>query len=69
MLCINCLNTQQIFPVPPGNPDQEVPVTRAQIFGTALLPGRNPDDVFNLRLTNLRHKAGIAVREMGLVPA
>ncbi|EER40036.1 conserved hypothetical protein [Histoplasma capsulatum H143] len=44
-------------------------ITRAQIFGTAILTGRNPSDTYLLQVEELRQKGKDAIRQMGFVPA
>ncbi|EDN05089.1 predicted protein [Histoplasma mississippiense (nom. inval.)] len=63
------LQTEPIFPIPSGNPRQVIQITRAQVFGTAILTGRNPSDTYLLQVEELRQKGQDAIRQMGFVPA
>ncbi|KAG5295599.1 hypothetical protein I7I50_08399 [Histoplasma capsulatum G186AR] len=63
------LQTEPIFPIPSGNPRQVIQITRAQIFGTAILNGRNPGDTYLLQVEELRQNGEDAIRQMGFVPA
>ncbi|OAX78619.1 hypothetical protein ACJ72_07069 [Emergomyces africanus] len=63
------LQTEPIFPIPSGNPRQVIQITRTQIFGTAILNGRNPSDTYLLQVGELRQNGEDAIRQMGLVPA
>lgn len=49
---------------------QTIPITRAQLFGPAhLLPETNGNDIWHLRVDNLRARATEAIRCMGYIPA
>ncbi|KAJ5895044.1 hypothetical protein N7495_006735 [Penicillium taxi] len=61
--------TLQIFPRPTNGHLQTVNLTRMEIFGQSILPGRNPADTFTLHLDNLRNIAGDAIHLMGYTPA
>lgn len=65
----NSPHAQPIFPIPSGNPRQVIQITRAQVFGTAILTGRNPSDTYLLQVEELRQKGQDAIRQMGFVPA
>lgn len=64
-------NTEVIFPGPPlaQAQTQQIALTRREIFGQTMLPGRNANDVFHLRLDALRTVAQDSLALMGLVPA
>ena len=59
---------QSIFPKP-GDVEQGMLITRGQLFGDAVFPDRNPDDVHLLPLESLREEPQLALQEMGLGPA
>jgi hypothetical protein len=65
---------QIIFPRPADGENQVLRIRRGDLFGRAMLAGRNPNDILPLRLDRLRyivagdHAAG-ALRRMKLVPA
>jgi len=64
------IQKEDIFPRPaPGAPVQQIAITRGQLFGAALLPGRNPNDTFNLSLNGLRAVATETMRIEGYQPA
>ncbi|OJD11519.1 hypothetical protein AJ78_07733 [Emergomyces pasteurianus Ep9510] len=63
------LQIEPIFPVPLGDPDQTLPITRAQLFGASVFPGRSPTDTYNLSIANLRANADPFIRNMGFIPA
>ncbi|OXV09244.1 hypothetical protein Egran_02989, partial [Elaphomyces granulatus] len=51
-----------IFPVPLNAALDIIPITRAQLFGPGhVLAGRNPTDVWNLRIDNLRTWTRLAI--------
>ena len=56
-----------IFPEP-AFPQPPITVTRQMLFGTALLQGRAPFDVFSLSLDDLRTEARFAMAKQSLVP-
>ncbi|KAM5445004.1 hypothetical protein MferCBS31731_000461 [Microsporum ferrugineum] len=63
------LQTEPIFPAPAGNVNQVVPISRRQLFGSCIFPGRNPGDIYNLSVASLRGKADGPIRSMGFIPA
>ncbi|KAM5447896.1 hypothetical protein MaudCBS49596_005691 [Microsporum audouinii] len=63
------LQTEPVFPAPAGNVNQVVPISRRQLFGSCIFPGRNPGDIYNLSVANLRGKADGPIRSMGFIPA
>ena len=60
---------QTIFPQPTNAITQSIEIRRADLFGTALLPGRNGDDTIHLEIDQLRDHATSALGVMNLVPA
>ncbi|OAX79102.1 hypothetical protein ACJ72_06584 [Emergomyces africanus] len=63
------LQAEPIFPVPLDKPNQTLQITRAQLFGAKVFPGRNPTDTYNLSVANLRANADPFIRFMGFIPA
>ncbi|RHZ56961.1 hypothetical protein CDV55_102049 [Aspergillus turcosus] len=65
------IEQHRIFPAPaaPQAAMQTLNPTRRILFGTAMQPGLNPNDVFPMRFNELRNIARDALAEMGLVPA
>lgn len=63
--------TEAIFPEPPPQQAraQSIKLTRRLLFGSAVFPGRDPDDPFDLRLDELRRAAARALEFMDLIPA
>jgi hypothetical protein len=46
---------------------QVIRITRGQLFGSALPPGRNPDDVFDISLDGIRDTARGALNVEGRI--
>ncbi|KAL2865355.1 uncharacterized protein BJX67DRAFT_182698 [Aspergillus lucknowensis] len=63
--------SEQVFPEPPPPQAraQEFSFTRRLLVGTAVFQGRNADDVFTLKIDELRRNARDALSLMGLVPS
>lgn len=53
----------------PPAANQVIQITRKQLFGTLVHPGRNPNDVFNLSIDALRAIAADAIHTDGFLPA
>lgn len=66
-----CSRRYVVFPAPPAPQAaaQTFNLTRRTLFGRAIATGANPNDVFPLRLNQLRDVARRRLAEMGLVPA
>jgi len=62
------IQKEDIFPQPAG-PIQRIPVSRDQLFGTAILANRNPNDTFFLSIDELRQVAIPSIQKMGYTPA
>jgi len=61
------IQSETLFPVP-LNP-QKITVTRGQLFGRAIPPGRHPLDTFDLSLDDLRPIASEGMQKDGYRPA
>lgn len=61
--------TEVIFPMPAGDPPQPLNIRRGELYGTAIQPGRNPNDILPLLVRNLRFHARINLDRMGLFHA
>ena len=59
---------QDIFPVP-ARPNQRIPISRSDLFGTALLPGQSGQDIHYLSIDTLRRAATPCILGMGYTPA
>lgn len=65
---------ETIFPAPTIPPPQAPPSTqlvnirRGELFGNALLPGRNPNDILPLDISRLRANGQTNLAKMGLIP-
>ncbi|GAD91588.1 conserved hypothetical protein [Paecilomyces variotii No. 5] len=60
---------EPIYPVSPTAHAQEIRLTRHMLFGNAISPDRDPNDVLPLKFDCLRVVARDALSLMGLVPA
>lgn len=60
---------ETIFPAPPPQQAeaQAIRLTRSIVFGGTFTPGRNPNDIFTLRLEHLRSAARDSLAFMGLL--
>jgi hypothetical protein len=58
-----------IFPRPANGQIQVLQIRRRDLFGQAMLAGRNPKDILPLQLNPLRDYATRALGIMNLVPA
>ncbi|KAF3895011.1 hypothetical protein GTR04_4017 [Trichophyton interdigitale] len=63
------LRTEEIFPAPANSTNQVIPISRRQLFGSCIFPNRNPEDTYNLSITNFRRMADGPIRFMGFTPA
>lgn len=53
----------------PPTANQVIQITRKQLFGSLVHPGRNSNDVFNLSIDTLREIAADAIHTDGFLPA
>ncbi|KAN0081831.1 hypothetical protein V8E54_003129 [Elaphomyces granulatus] len=63
------LQEETIFPEPAGTPAQTITVTRGDIFGASIFPGRNAADQWQLDISLLRQLAKEKLTKMELDPA
>lgn len=59
---------QSIFPAPANAATQTIAVTRGQIFGNGILPGRNAAGIWELSIDKLRAVTEPCIRVMGYTP-
>ncbi|OJJ46530.1 hypothetical protein ASPZODRAFT_132600 [Penicilliopsis zonata CBS 506.65] len=63
-------NETSIFPEPSATSPDRIQFTKRQLFGSAMLPGQDPDSVLSLEMNMLRQIAEeVITRKLGLVPA
>jgi hypothetical protein len=60
---------QTVFPAPPPGTNQQLGIRRRDLFGQALVSGRNPNDILYLDIDRLRYYAADSLQRMNLVPA
>ncbi|KAI9035941.1 uncharacterized protein KD926_002606 [Aspergillus affinis] len=61
---------ESIFPKPlSGRREKKICLNRGELFGNALVPGRDPTEVFEFYLNELQDLAEANIRECGLLPA
>lgn len=60
---------EDIYPVPGSAASQHLTIRRRDLFGSALMPGRNGNDILNLDMELLRKHALKSLNVMNLGPA
>jgi hypothetical protein len=71
IIVISCLLifVQTILPRPATDSNQRLSIRRSDLFGPALVPGRNGSDILYLDVEQLRHHATRALGSMNLIAA
>lgn len=59
--------TEIIFPMPAGDPPQQLDIRRCDLY--PVQPPRNPNEDFPLLISRLRYHARISLAKQGYVPA
>ncbi|KAH8424953.1 uncharacterized protein LDX57_002699 [Aspergillus melleus] len=63
------VQVESIFPIPPSRQrDTAIRLTRGELFGSAMAPGRDSKDVFEFYMNELQDLVETEVRAKGLVP-